>query len=124
MEACRRATLSHLPHGRAFKTAVLWCFHEGRRISRRDEGRATQCRAAAKQTSGIIVHECGRKAFGRWAAILTPPLLHMEPCLNALTRPAPAMVDRQSDVEGKGGSVRVDLGGRRNLKKKTKYKQS
>src|SRR3546814_5432178 len=56
------------------------------------EGRATQCRSAAKQTRGIIVHECGRKAFGRWAAILTPPLLHLEPCLNAIDRPAPEMV--------------------------------
>src|SRR3546814_3725601 len=61
-------------------------------LFRSDEGRATQCRSAAKQTRGIIVHECGRKAFGRWAAILTPPLLHLEPCLNAIDRPAPEMV--------------------------------
>src|SRR3546814_9361140 len=51
-----------------------------------------QCRSAPKLTRGIIVHECGRKAFGRWAAILTPPLLHLEPCLNAIDRPAPEMV--------------------------------
>src|SRR3546814_17159230 len=31
--------------------------------------------------------------------------------------------DRKSVVEGKGGSVRVDLGGRRNVKKKKKEKK-
>src|SRR3546814_13219320 len=70
-------------------------------LFRSDEGRATQCRSAAKQTRGIIVHECGRKAFGRWAAILTPPLLHLEPCLNAIDRPAPEMVRSEERRVGK-----------------------
>src|SRR3546814_7009676 len=48
--------------------------------------------SAAKQTRGIIVHECGRKAFGRGAAILTPPFLDLEPCLNAIDWPTPEMV--------------------------------
>src|SRR3546814_12871379 len=34
-----------------------------------------------------------------------------------------AIVDRKSVVQGKSGSVRVDLGGRRILKKKKKHKQ-
>src|SRR3546814_20464367 len=69
------------------------------------------------RTSRICRQLCGAQPFGFPAAGL---LAHLQRVGLGTVRPAlaPRMGARKSDVYGKRVSVRVDLGGRRSIKKK------
>src|SRR3546814_20789436 len=103
------------------RTACLWCRH-GPKMARgfhhallRDQ--PVQTLVSAKRTQGLR-RRCSQSSWGLARAV---GQRRRRLAQRACPRPslhAPAVIDRKSVGSGKSVSVRVDLGGRRIIKKK------